>query len=157
MASGHIEVTVVTHDVVNKSVAAVREIMDSAIMELLHQVQRTDGERLSFEAIRIANVSRCERWHGLKDWSPLEWAGAMCGEAGEAANVAKKLKRIDGDVRSANNPATREIALQKLSEEIGGTFMYLDLLAARCGLSVAQCIRTEFNRISEREGFPERL
>ena len=27
------------------------------------------------------NVERCNRWHpgGIDEWSPLEWAGAMCG------------------------------------------------------------------------------
>src|SRR5882724_4498362 len=44
---------------------------------------------LTFGEVIRANLSRVERWHSLASWSPLEWAGAMCGEAGEAANFAK--------------------------------------------------------------------
>ena len=50
------------------------------------------------------NVSRAQRWHpgGLAEWSALEWAGAMAGEAGEACNAAKKLKRIETGVANIN-------------------------------------------------------
>lgn len=43
------------------------------------------------------NRRRCERWHpGFPHdpggWSGADWSNAMCGEAGEAANVVKKLR-----------------------------------------------------------------
>lgn len=40
---------------------------------------------------------------------------------------------------------------------IGDTVVYLDLLAQRLGLRLEDCVRDTFNRISEREGFPERI
>lgn len=151
----------VTVDVSNRVAESVRGIVNEAILNLLAQIQEVDQGRLSFEAIRTANVSRAERWHaatgGIKGWSVLEWAGSMCGEAGEAANAAKKLKRLDDQTYSTNNPHSRKEAIAKIAEEIGGTFMYLDLLAARCGLSLPDVIRHEFNRISVREAMPERL
>lgn len=47
--------------------------------------------------------------------------------------------------------------LLSVATEIGDTVVYLDLLAQRLGLSLEKCIRDTFNRVSEREGFPERL
>lgn len=80
----------------------------------------------------------------------------MCGEAGEAANVAKKLRRLELQISSVNN-GEAETLRRQLASEIAGTFIYLDLLAQRCGIDLAGAVREEFNRVSERENFPERL
>jgi hypothetical protein len=47
----------------------------------------------TFEALRTRNVSRLARWHDpdSEPWTGADWSNAMCGEAGEAANVVKKL------------------------------------------------------------------
>lgn len=105
---------------------------------------------------RRANLSRVARWHpnGLDDWSVLEWAGAMCGEAGETANVAKKLHRERTDAKGLNHPANLKAALAK---EIADTIIYLDLLAAKEGIDVRRAIAETFNAKSEEYDFPERL
>src|SRR4051812_2448002 len=85
--------------------------------------------------VQERNVSRANRWHGgdFRQWSGLEWAGAMCGEAGEAANVAKKLRRveleIDGNAHSERPLVPTEL-VQKLANECGDTLLYLCLLAS---------------------------
>lgn len=109
--------------------------------------------------ISAINLSRALRWHkgGLEEWSISDWACAMAGEAGEACNAVKKLNRIDKDVQQAAGPQTREAALAAIEQEIGDTFLYLDLLAQRCGLDIATAIAKTFNRVSVREGFPERI
>ena len=48
-----------------------------------------------FQQMREQNVSRLARWHGETEWSLADWSNAMCGEAGEAANVVKKIRRIE--------------------------------------------------------------
>lgn len=49
---------------------------------------------LTFAEVIEANRARCKRWHqDADDWSGADWSNAMCGEAGEAANVVKKLRR----------------------------------------------------------------
>lgn len=114
----------------------------------------------TFRSISEMNLKRAERWHkaGLDDWTTLEWAGAMAGEAGEAANVAKKLRRFDMGIHAATQyKKKREELRQKLAAEIAGTFMYLDLLAQKEGIDIRRAVIDEFNRVSEREGFPERL
>ncbi len=114
----------------------------------------------TFRSISDTNLRRAERWHkgGLEEWTVLEWAGAMAGEAGEAANVAKKLRRFDQGIHAATTYKMKRAELvAKLASEIAGTFMYLDLLAQREGIDLRRAIIDEFNRVSEREGFPERL
>lgn len=114
--------------------------------------------------VSTINLQRALRWHpnGLTEWSLSDWGIAMAGEAGEACNVIKKLNRIRDGIQQkeyANNcdSDAEEILLHKLAMEIGDVYLYLDLLARRAGLNIEYCIRDTFNRVSEREGFPERL
>lgn len=113
---------------------------------------------LTFNDVQRANESRAKRWHpgGLGDWSALEWAGAMCGEAGEAANVAKKLRRIEDGI-VGQDPADAEKLRQQLGHEIADVVIYAFLLAAREGINLGDAVREKFNAVSERHGFPERL
>jgi len=109
--------------------------------------------------ISAINRSRALRWHkgGLDEWSASDWACAMAGEAGEVCNAVKKLNRIDKGVQQAKGPKSRAAAIAAVAQEIGDTFLYLDLLAQRLGIDMAQAIADTFNRVSKREGFPERI
>ena len=108
------------------------------------------------------NVIRAKRWHGEEDWNALEWAGAMCGEAGEAANAAKKLRRIEQGMKNINETARdlRSIpeAQKAVAKEVADTIIYGLLLMARVGVTDAEeIIREVFNKKSEEYGFPERI
>lgn len=113
--------------------------------------------------IQELSRKRADRWHrgSFRKWSTLEWAGAMCGEAGEAANVAKKLKRISDNMRG--NTASEHVLTgveelrEKLASECAGTFIYLCLLASSENIDFEAAIIKEFNDKSEALGFPERL
>lgn len=115
---------------------------------------------LSFNNLRLANVERAKRWHpGFPDtagWSGADWSNALCGEAGEAANVVKKLRRSECGARGALDP-DRPALLVALAEEVADVATYLDLLAAYYGIDLGRAVAEKFNRVSEREGFPERL
>lgn len=110
------------------------------------------------------NISRAKRWHNgnIDEWSALEWAGAMTGEAGEAANAAKKLKRIEQGLATINE-AARDLrsvpeAQNAVAKEVADTIIYGLLLMARVGVTDPESvIREVFNRKSEEYGFPERL
>lgn len=115
------------------------------------------------------SISRANRWHNgnMNEWSPLEWAGAMCGEAGECANAAKKLKRLEDGIKSinVNDPDSEtvrhfddvETARQVVGKEVADTILYAVLVAARVGVNLPQVLCEVFNRKSEEYGFPERL
>lgn len=96
---------------------------------------------LTFAQFRIANEARCrEVFHPVELWNPLEWAGAMCGESGEAANLCKKLKRGE------------QVATEKIADELADVVAYADLLAASLGIDLGQAVAKKFNEISDRKG-----
>lgn len=110
------------------------------------------------------SIERAKKWHpgGIEEWSALEWAGAMCGEAGEAANAAKKLKRVESKLQNINAPGRSlidiEAARAQVGDEVADTILYGVLLMARVGITdPEEVIRRVFNRKSEEYGFPERI
>lgn len=130
---------------------------------------------LTFDALRDANSTRLARWHGDDDdWTLADWSNAMCGEAGEAANVVKKIRRTDsvlwdaqkypGDGASAHAkladmPAAeaRAALLENLANELADVVCYADLLAHHAGIDLGGAVASKFNRVSAAQGFPERL
>lgn len=137
---------------------------------------------LTFEAFRQTNLSRCQRWHdGFPDeeaWTVADWTNATSGEVGELAeavldlltllaslnassgklaNAIKKIRRTEtGHKPGAKDPSVAD--LRALAEdEIGDVYAYLDLLATKLGTRVEDCAVRKFNRVSVREGHPERL
>jgi NTP pyrophosphatase (non-canonical NTP hydrolase) len=103
------------------------------------------------------NKSRALRWHpnGLESWSLSDWCVAVVGEVGELCNVVKKMNRArDGLV---GNKETPEELRAMLLKEFADVVIYLDLLAQREKINIADAVRAKFNEVSERNGFPERL
>lgn len=120
--------------------------------------------RLTFDEVAAASLSRANRWHvgGVTDWSAMEWAAAMAGEAGEACNAAKKLKRIDDGLKNINTEegrslTDRKLACHQVAKEVADTFIYGMLLVAAVDEDLAATLIEVFNKKSEEYGFPERL
>lgn len=120
----------------------------------------------TFREVSETNHERACVWHpgGLDEWSPAEWGNAAAGEMGELCNVLKKILRVDCGIQQAEQNMSgkqeqqyRNVLVQKAAQEIGDTFLYLDLIATRLGLNLEDCVRDTFNRVSEREGFRQRL
>jgi NTP pyrophosphatase (non-canonical NTP hydrolase) len=113
---------------------------------------------LSFDDLRAANVSRRGRWHGPETvpWTGADWGNAMGGEAGEAQNVVKKLRRIETGMPNDHDGAEPKL-LEDLGDELADTIIYADLLAQHYGIDLADAIARKFNAVSLREGYPERL
>lgn len=122
----------------------------------------SDDMELRIAHIQAVNVERAQRWHNgnFHEWSGLEWAGALCGEAGEAANVCKKLRRVETGAAGnawSDRPLEYDQLVRELEGECADVFLYLTLLASRYGINLASAIRQKFNSKSEQMGFPERL
>ena len=122
------------------------------------------GHHLTFEELRNANIARAGRWHpgGLGDWSIADWAVALLGEAGEACNAIKKLRRVEDGIANLSATAERQLSTKEdaraaIAEELADTQIYLDLLAARLDIDLEAVVREKFNKVSVRYGFPERL
>lgn len=113
--------------------------------------------------LQQTNKERGERWHqgDLKQWNALEWAGAMCGEAGEAANAAKKLRRLELGIASINLASrdlrTEHDARYAVAKECADTILYALLLISVVGIDAECVLREVFNGKSEEYGFPERV
>lgn len=104
------------------------------------------------------NRNRCTLWHdpSADAWSGADWSNAMCGEAGELANVVKKLRRHETRTSPPGDPSRGEL-MSQLEDAIADVFCYLDLVAAHYDIDLATAIVSKFNRVSERSGFPHRL
>jgi len=104
-----------------------------------------DPRVTSFHDLSVANLKRMsdfqraypEGQDSFKDWSPLEWAGAVCGEAGELANKCKKLKR------------GQDIPSREIADELADVVIYCDLLAQKLNIDLGEAVRHKFNERSE--------
>lgn len=98
--------------------------------------------------LRFVSVARCvaDFKHKLEDWSVAEWTNAMCGEAGEAANIAKKMIRHRDNVAGNKGDDTSLESLKhKLARELADVVIYADLVAASQGINLEQAIVDTFN------------
>jgi NTP pyrophosphatase (non-canonical NTP hydrolase) len=108
--------------------------------------------------LQALSVTRCARWHGpgTVPWSGADWSNAMCGEAGEAANIVKKLRRIETGT-GAQGQLARDDLVRMLAPELADVVCYAVLVADHYGIALGAAVVEKFNAVSEREGFPERL
>lgn len=121
---------------------------------------------ITIEYLASQSLSRCKRWHKDGDWNFLEWAGAMCGEAGETANAAKKIKRIDDQIQNNDNrmfgqdislEEQRKINLELVAKEAADTILYAIIILSKSSGNPEGVLRDIFNKKSEEYGFPERI
>ena len=122
---------------------------------------RAPAEHYEFlQRFRKVNVARAEKWHesdnGMRGWSPAEWSNALAGEVGELCNITKKILRADHGL-DQSNPVPRGTLMYQAADEIADVAIYLDLVAARLGFDLQECITRKFNRTSEKMGFEEKL
>ncbi len=119
---------------------------------------------LTFKKLSEINLKRARRWHNsedLSDWSIQDWICALCGEVGEAANIAKKLRRLQSNYQSKNDIG-RDVSsynqgIEELGKELADCMCYLDLVATRCGINLEEATIKKFNQVSDKYGFEEKL
>lgn len=166
-------------------IQAGRHGLGAGLPETWEAVVRVARERqgLAFSAILKQSLQRSQRWHpgGLDDWSTLEWAGAMAGEAGEvqeavqllllathvakrageACNTAKKLKRVEDQIVNQNagerSITDVKVARKNIAKECADTILYAVLLAQKVDSDFESTLADVFNQKSIECGFPERL
>jgi NTP pyrophosphatase (non-canonical NTP hydrolase) len=117
---------------------------------------------LSFDDLRTANTERCEQsFHGVDEWSPTDWAAALAGEAGEACNLIKKIRRmgetpelIEQKISESGDTTAFELAemIHQVGLELADVVTYADLLAARLGIDLGYVVSHKFNIVSDRVG-----
>ena len=111
---------------------------------------------LTFDYLRKVNAERCEAWNPDRTWEPADYMIELIGEVGEAANLLKKLKRIEDNL-IGNHPDEETTLRAQLLDEIGDVQICLDLLANALGIDLAQVTRDKFNKTSDKVGLPHKL
>lgn len=112
---------------------------------------------LTFRGLAKVNRARCDQWHaGMEPWSAADWSNAMVGEAGEAANKVKKLRRLQTSGKTPK-PDAMDRRVEEIMEEIADTIIYADLLAHHLGRDLEPYVIAKFNKVSEEREFPHRL
>lgn len=115
--------------------------------------------KMDLRDLREQNISRANRWHGENSdtWTLADWSNAMCGEAGEAANIVKKIRRHQTHVESNYNTPVMETLLEELESELADLVIYADLLAHFAEIDLGLAIVEKFNAVSKKQKFPERI
>lgn len=107
---------------------------------------------INFRAFSKLNRMRCESPYGfnhmLSDWSLADWMVAFFGEAGEAANILKKLHRYRDGI-PGNKESIGELR-EKFKKELADAFCYLDLLAQAGDIDLSQAVVDKFNEVNQR-------
>lgn len=96
--------------------------------------------------LRIANSSRDHEWDPQSKITPLFRAAEMAGEAGELANVVKKLEREKMGLRGSR------ASIQDLSEELADVIITVDLIGMAYGIDLWEAVKEKFNKTSHKQG-----
>lgn len=106
---------------------------------------------ISFAALRQANIERRNQQAGehafSHRWTPIEWALAFIGEAGEVCNAVKKWNRRPNDT----DPEVKQ-KVANIGKELADTIVYADLLAEELGIDLGAAVLHKFNEVSTRVG-----
>ncbi len=121
------------------------------------------NKELTFKDLRDANSKRDQEvYKDLPEWSTMQWACALCGEAGEFANKAKKLwkviKEIEGlfsreslirhDITYDELEEEREYLVDSMAEELADVLIYVDLCAQHLNVDLQEVLILKFNKKS---------
>lgn len=126
--------------------------------ELRHQESVNESDaKLDLQKFRQLSVQRAiEGFRTYDNVSILFFTTALAGELGELCNNIKKLERAAvGGLDAGTNEKAKDITTDKLKEEIGGIFIYLDLLASRLNISLEEAVIETFNSKSIKYGLKQ--
>jgi len=112
---------------------------------------------VEFKEFSELNRERCEAPNGFNHsfdaWDLSDWFLAFIGEAGEAANVAKKLNRVRDGI-PGNTESVEELR-QKLADELADAFIYFDLVVQSEGFDLETIVMSKFEKTSKKIGYAE--
>lgn len=112
--------------------------------------------KLDLNKLRELSIQRAKE--GFKTYdnvSILFFTTALAGELGELCNLIKKLERAKvGGLDAGTNHKVKDITKELLEEEIGGIFIYLDLLASLLNIDLNKAVIKTFNDKSIQNKLP---
>lgn len=116
---------------------------------------------MNIDELQKVDAIRAARWHNgdITQWTLLEWAGAMCGESGEAANYAKKIRRLDLQLPNKEAGLDKdnyEELRMKCAMEVADSIIYGLVMLSLLDVKASVILTYVFNKKSIEYGFPER-
>lgn len=83
--------------------------------------------------------------YGSNGWTLGDWGNALGGEAGEAQNKIKKIRRGESVDKDGNLKVS-------LGKELADVIAYCDLIAERSGINLEAALIQKFNEVSVKKG-----
>ena len=117
--------------------------------------ERMQADDLTIKAFHEANEARRRGDSGggtEATWDLVDWTNELCGEAGELANLAKKVKRARPAKNGKKADPTLEEAKADLAPEIADVVICASLVAGHLGIDLEKAVREKFNIVSDRMG-----
>lgn len=101
---------------------------------------------MTFAQFQELNARRCNEAfaHGVHGWPLAIWALAIAGEAGELANLVKKIERGDFTIAESR---------QAVLYEMADVMTYCFLLASHLDADAGTALLEKFSVVSERIGW----
>lgn len=141
--------------------------LDDFVIEQLkeYEQQLTSIPHLTIKEFAEINLERCDMpkpqgFGGHRQWMADSWTNAVCGEAGEAANKAKKFIKKVEDFEDlviyetfCKMPESQEM-LKGIAVELCDTIIYALIAIQKFGFDPSAMLQTTFNDVSIREGMP---
>lgn len=117
------------------------------------------GQDDFLKRFRATNVRRArEDFKTYDNAGILYFTTSLAGEVGELCNLVKKLERHKiGGPDHGHTTKVADITPEKLRDEIGGIFIYLDLLAALLDVDLEEAATETFNNVSVKIGSDYRV
>lgn len=105
--------------------------------------------------LREAAIRRQAEWPGAGEVDLCFRGLEMAGEAGEAANVVKKLVRLDRNIRGTTEQ--RDALIEHLASELADVIITVDLIATAIGVDLTKAVIEKFNQTSLKHGLDTRM
>ena len=100
---------------------------------------------MTFDVFQQMNDRRCkEAFNSCTSWTTADWVLAIAGEAGELANLLKKVNRGDFTVADVR---------QEILKEVADIITYCDLLNSHLDANTEQELGRKFQEVSKRVGW----
>jgi NTP pyrophosphatase (non-canonical NTP hydrolase) len=116
----------------------------------LNELKTLLVRHMTFAEFQALNARRCEQafkhYKGATEWPIQNWVLAVCGEAGEAANLVKKVLR--GDL-------SLDAARESLLKELADIMTYCDAAITNLGGDTGQVVMDKFEEVNKRVGWTD--
>lgn len=114
---------------------------------------------MNFNEFSQKNKQRADEGKFFELWKSGDWTNAIAGEAGEACNLTKKIKRMEDGHDQWNKPEDRDVDDLEIraAKEAADVIIYADLFIQSLGIQTSSILKQVFNAKSDEIGSKVKL